>query len=80
MSRTVQDDAGGRPPGLRLRVEVASAPVASTLRAAIEAALDGRPWMPGPEATVAAAVAEAVRAAAPTLMPEGPAAGGPRWL
>ena len=44
---------------LRLSVDVEPEP--GLLRPAIEAALSGRPWPPGPEAQVAAAVAAAVR-------------------
>lgn len=60
---TVPTAGTGR--GLRLRVEVASPPEASVLRAAIEATLAGRAWLPGPEAAVARAVADAVRDARP---------------
>ncbi len=45
-----------------LRVHVGVEPEPGLLRPAIEAALAGRPWPPGPEAAVAAAVAAAVRA------------------
>ncbi|HEY5516163.1 MAG TPA: hypothetical protein VIK12_08145 [Pengzhenrongella sp.] len=44
-----------------LRVSVDVEPEPGLLRPAIEAALAGRPWPPGPEAQVAAAVAAAVR-------------------
>ncbi len=44
-----------------LRVSVDVEPEPGLLRPAIEAALSGRPWPPGPEAQVAAAVAAAVR-------------------
>jgi hypothetical protein len=44
-----------------LRVEVDAAPDPGLLRPAIEAALAGRPWPAGPEATVARAVADAAR-------------------
>jgi hypothetical protein len=40
-----------------LRVTVGSEPEPGFLRPAIEAALAGRPWPPGPEAQIAAAVA-----------------------
>ena len=43
-----------------LRVSVGVEPEPGLLRPAIEAALAGRPWPPGPEAQVAAAVAAAV--------------------
>lgn len=43
-----------------LRVSVDAEPKPGLLRPAIEAALAGRPWPPGPEAQVAAAVAAAV--------------------
>ena len=46
---------------LDLRVTVDAVPEPGLLRPAIEAALAGRPWPPGPEAHVAAAVATAVR-------------------
>ncbi len=46
-----------------VRVQVAAAPAAAQLRDAIEAHLRGAPWPAGPEATVAAAVADAVRTA-----------------
>lgn len=45
-----------------LRVHVDSEPQPGLLRPAIEAALADRPWPPGPESQVAAAVAAAVRA------------------
>ena len=48
-----------------LRVTVDVEPEPGLLRPAIEAALTGRPWPPGPEAQVAAAVAAAVRGSAP---------------
>ena len=51
-----------------LRVSVDVGPEPGLLRPAIEAALAGRPWPPGPEAQVAAAVAAAV---------QGVSAGGP---
>ena len=44
-----------------LHVNVGVEPEPGLLRPAIEAALAGRPWPPGPEAQVAAAVAAAVR-------------------
>lgn len=44
-----------------LRVNVDVEPEPGLLRPAIEAALAGRPWPPGPEAQVAAAVAAVVR-------------------
>jgi hypothetical protein len=44
-----------------LHVSVDVEPEPGLLRPAIEAALAGRPWPPGPEAQVAAAVAAAVR-------------------
>jgi hypothetical protein len=44
-----------------LRLSVDGEPEPGLLRPAIEAALAGRPWPPGPEAQVAAAVAAAVR-------------------
>ncbi|HEX4698919.1 MAG TPA: hypothetical protein VH857_06120 [Actinomycetes bacterium] len=44
-----------------LRVSVDAEPEPGLLRPAIEAALTGRPWPPGPEAQVAAAVAAVVR-------------------
>ena len=44
-----------------LSVSVDGEPEPGLLRPAIEAALAGRPWPPGPEAQVAAAVAAAVR-------------------
>lgn len=44
-----------------LRVSVDDEPEPGLLRPAIEAALAGRPWPPGPEAQVAAAVAAVVR-------------------
>jgi len=44
-----------------LRVNVGVEPEPGLLRPAIEAALAGRPWPPGPEAQVAAAVAAVVR-------------------
>lgn len=44
-----------------LRVSLDGEPEPGLLRPAIEAALAGRPWPPGPEAQVAAAVAAAVR-------------------
>lgn len=44
-----------------LRVNVDAQPEPGLLRPAIEAALAGRSWPPGPEAQVAAAVAAAVR-------------------
>lgn len=44
-----------------LRLTVDAAPDPGLLRPAIEAALAGRSWPPGPEARVAAAVAAAVR-------------------
>lgn len=47
-----------------LRVEVASPPEPGLLRPAIEAALAGRGFAPGPESDVARAVADAVRRAA----------------
>ena len=50
-----------REPGLRLRVEVTSAPSPSVLRAAIEARLAGRTFGGGPEDAVADAVERAVR-------------------
>jgi len=46
-----------------LRVEVASPPEPGLLRPAIEAALAGRGFAPGPESDVARAVADAVRRA-----------------
>ncbi|HET6968120.1 MAG TPA: hypothetical protein VFI44_07575 [Ornithinibacter sp.] len=65
-----------------LRVTVGAVPEPGLLRPAIEAALAGRPWPPGPEATVAAAVAAAVSVpaaaavgdsdAAPSRGPEAP--------
>jgi hypothetical protein len=48
----------------RLVVRVDAAPRPHLLRAAVEAALRGAPWPPGPERTVADAVAGAVAAAA----------------
>lgn len=45
-----------------LRLSVPVEPTPGLLRPAIEAALAGRPWPPGPEATIAAAVVAAVRA------------------
>ena len=48
--------------GLRLRVDVTSAPSPYLLRAAIEARLAGRTFGAGPEDTVADAVERAVRA------------------
>jgi hypothetical protein len=44
-----------------LTVEVPSEPVPGLLRPAIEAALAGRAWLPGPEAAIAEAVARAAR-------------------
>lgn len=57
-----------------LSVTVDAVPSPGLLRPAIEAALAGRPWTEGPEAAVAAAVADAVNAARPTE----PQTGGPR--
>jgi len=54
-----------------LSVSVDVEPTPGLLRPAIEAALAGRPWPPGPEAQVAAAVAAAV---------QGVSAGGPGAL
>jgi hypothetical protein len=51
-----------------LRVSLDIEPEPGLLRPAIEAALAGRPWPPGPEAQIAEAVAAAVR---------GSSAGGP---
>jgi hypothetical protein len=50
-----------REQGLRLRVEVPSAPSPYLLRAAIEARLAGRAFGAGPEDAIADAVAQAVR-------------------
>jgi hypothetical protein len=44
-----------------LHISVDVEPEPGLLRPAIEAALAGRPWPPGPEAQVAAAVAAAAR-------------------
>jgi len=52
-----------------LRVEVDAAPEPGLLRPAIEAALAGRPWPAGPEATVARVVAEATQAATAATTP-----------
>jgi hypothetical protein len=63
---------------LHLTVDVEPDP--GLLRPAIEAALVGRPWPPGPEALVAAAVAAAVRgsAAAASGTPDGAGTPAPR--
>jgi hypothetical protein len=53
--------SASREPGLRLRVEVGSAPSPHLLRAAIESRLAGRTFGAGPEDAVAEAVAAAVR-------------------
>lgn len=50
-----------------LRVSVNAHPEPGLLRPAIEAALAGRSWPPGPEAQVGAAVAAAVRDSAPGI-------------
>jgi hypothetical protein len=47
---------------MNLHVSVDSAPSPFALRAAIETALRGGVWPAGPEATVASAVADAVKA------------------
>jgi hypothetical protein len=60
-----------------LGVEVDAVPDAGLLRPAIEAALAGRGWPPGPEAVIARAVADA---AAATAGRTGPATeGGEAW-
>ncbi len=51
---------------LDLRVDVDTVPEPGLLRPAIEAALAVRPWPPGPEAQIAAAVSAAVGARAPS--------------
>lgn len=48
-----------------LQVTVDSAPEPGLIRPAIEAALAGRSWPAGPEATIAAAVAAATRGEQP---------------
>jgi len=53
-----------------LRVVTARPPVSAFLRPAIAAGLAGRPWPPGAEATVAAAVVAAVREAVRGAAPE----------
>jgi hypothetical protein len=66
---------------LDLRVDVDAVPEPGFLRPAIEAALAGRPWQPGPEAQIAGAIVAAMSSPyagrpAPGIRTSPPDAGG----
>lgn len=66
-----------RPTSVDLSVPVDAMPEPGLLRPAIEAALAGRAWVPGPEASVAEAVRAAVAAALTPPVHPGWYAGSP---